>query len=72
MTASEFKTRIYSEEAVGLKGRANSRVYGVWTSLRELGFPPNGKINRLIRDFRNDRQSLGTVFLKDFQHLPVE
>lgn len=43
---------------------ADARVYEVWKSLRELGFSQNAEIERLIRDFRNDRQSLETVSLE--------
>ncbi|WP_445664681.1 ArsR/SmtB family transcription factor [Fodinibius sp. AD559] len=43
----------------------NSKVYEVWKSLREFGFTQNAEIQRLIRDFRNDRQSLETVSLED-------
>lgn len=46
---------------------SNSRVYEVWKSLRDLGFSQNAEIERLIRDFRNDRQSLETVSLQDLQ-----
>jgi len=46
---------------------SNSKVYEVWKSLRELGFSQNAEIERLIRDFRNDRQSLETVSLKELQ-----
>ncbi|MGM0546545.1 MAG: ArsR/SmtB family transcription factor [Bacteroidota bacterium] len=46
---------------------SNSKVYEVWKSLRELGFSQNAEIDRLIRDFRNDRQSLETISLKDLQ-----
>lgn len=46
---------------------SNSKVYEVWKSLRELGFSQNAEIERLIRDFRNDRQSLETVSLQDLQ-----
>lgn len=37
------------------------KVFEVWKSLRELGFSQNAEIERLIRDFRNDRQSLETI-----------
>lgn len=40
---------------------ANSQVFGVWQSLRELGFSQNAEIERLVRDFRNERHSLETV-----------
>lgn len=46
---------------------SNSKVYEVWKSLRELGFSQNAEIERLIRDFRNDRQSLESVSLQDLQ-----
>lgn len=46
---------------------SNSKVYEVWKSLRELGFSQNAEIERLIRDFRNDRQSLETVSLQELQ-----
>lgn len=46
---------------------ANSQVYEVWKSLRELGFSQNAEIERLIRDFRNDRQSLETVTSDELQ-----
>jgi len=46
---------------------SNSKVYEVWKSLRELGFSQNAEIERLIRDFRNDRQSLESVSLHDLQ-----
>ncbi|WP_372636992.1 ArsR/SmtB family transcription factor [Fodinibius sp.] len=46
---------------------SNSRVYEVWKVLRELGFSQNAEIERLIRDFRNARQSLETVSLQDLQ-----
>lgn len=46
---------------------ANPQVYVVWKSLRELGFSQNAEIERLIRDFRNDRHSLETVSLADLQ-----
>jgi len=45
----------------------NSQVYEVWKTLRDLGFSQNAEIERLIRDFRNDRQSLETVSLKELQ-----
>lgn len=45
----------------------NPKVYEIWTTLRELGFSQNAEIERLIRDFRNDRQSLETVSLQDLQ-----
>ncbi len=45
----------------------NARVYEVWASLRELGFSQNAEVNRLIRDFRNDRQSLETVSPEELQ-----
>lgn len=44
---------------------ANPKVYEVWKSLRELGFSQNAEIERLIRDFRTDRQSLETVTSTD-------
>lgn len=43
----------------------SSKVFEVWKSLRELGFSQNAEIERLIRDFRNDRQSLETVSSTD-------
>ncbi|MEX0646903.1 MAG: metalloregulator ArsR/SmtB family transcription factor [Balneolaceae bacterium] len=41
------------------------RVFEVWKSLREFGFSQNAEIERLIRDFRNDRQSLESVSSAD-------
>lgn len=46
---------------------ANMQVFEVWNSLRELGLSQNAEIERLIRDFRNDRQSLETISLEVLQ-----
>lgn len=46
---------------------SNSKVYEVWKSLRDLGFSQNAEIERLVRDFRNDRQSLETVSRKELK-----
>lgn len=45
----------------------NMQVYEVWKSLRDLGLSQNAEIERLIRDFRNDRQSLETVSIESLQ-----
>lgn len=64
------KTRLAKDEKKGkysYYSLANSRVYEVWKSLRELGFSQNAEIERLIRDFRKNRQSLETITSEDLQ-----
>lgn len=46
---------------------ANSRVFEVWKTLRELGFSQNAEIERLIRDFRDHRQSLESITSEDLK-----
>lgn len=64
------KARLVKTEKTGKYSHyslATSQVYEVWASLRELGFSQNAEIERLIRDFRNDRQSLESVTSEELQ-----
>lgn len=64
------KARLASAEKKGkysYYSLASSQVYEVWKSLRDLGFSQNAQIERLIRDFRDDRQSLETVTSDELQ-----
>lgn len=46
---------------------SNSRVFEVWKTLRELGFSQNAEIEKLIRDFRDNRQSLESITSEELQ-----